>query len=59
MAATDYGFVADGTWYSLVIPLEDFVGVDFSVANVPFEIGADTSTDDSSLLVDDLYFTKE
>jgi hypothetical protein len=58
---TKYGYANDGQWHSLVIPMADFVGVDFATVVAPFVIaGTGDMTDlGQSFLIDDLYFTAE
>ena len=59
VAAADYGFEADGQWHNLVIPVSDFTGVDMSDIRVAFSLIADLGTPDATILVDDVYYTKE
>jgi hypothetical protein len=59
VAPATFGFVADGEWHSLVIPLASFPGVDFGAITTPVSFVADAGTPDSQLFIDDLYFTKE
>lgn len=56
---SDYGFVADGEWHSIAIPLEDFAGVNFSQVDIPISFLADTASTGSVVLVDDVYYTQE
>ena len=59
--ANDYGWVNDGQWHSLSVPLQDFVnlGLDLSRMRSPFTIGNDPSEGTAkvgeTLLIDDLY----
>ncbi|MDX2011584.1 MAG: hypothetical protein SFW67_15395 [Myxococcaceae bacterium] len=57
--ANDYGWVNDGKWHSLSIPLTDFRGADLTRLRSPFTIGNDVSGGTArlgeSLLVDDVY----
>ncbi|MDP3234517.1 MAG: hypothetical protein Q8N26_17185 [Myxococcales bacterium] len=57
--ANDYGWVNDGAWHSLSIPLADFSGLDVARVRSPFTIGNDqsggTARTGESLLVDDVY----
>lgn len=59
--ANDYGWVNDGQWHSLSVPLADFVnqGVDLSRMRSPFTIGNDpgggTAKLGEALLIDDVY----
>jgi hypothetical protein len=55
----DYGFLADGEWHSLAIPLGDFSGVAFTTVTTPASFVAGAGTPDTELFIDDLYFTKE
>ena len=59
VAPSDYGFLADGAWHSLVIPLTAFPGVQLGTVTTPASFVADFGTEDSELAIDDLYFTKE
>ena len=54
-----YGFVADGEWHPLVIPLSDFVGVDFGDVTVSASFLSENGPADAQLRIDDLYYTKE
>ena len=53
------GFVADGTWQVLEIPLTAFSdqGVDLSSVTVPLLMVQEGNTAGNTLLIDDLYFT--
>lgn len=59
--ANDYGWVADGNWHSLSIPLADLVarGLDLGRMRSPFTIGneqgAATAKTGDVLLIDDVY----
>ena len=61
LSVTDYGFVADGAWHHLSIPLSDFVGegVVLSAINSPFVFVGAGGSDGSELWMDNLYFTTE
>ena len=58
---TDYGYVNDGDWHFLRIPLQDFIdlGWDPTVARSPFTFSAPGGDAGDVLLIDNLYFTKE
>jgi len=59
---TDYGYVNDGEWYFLEIPLQDAIdrGWDPSKARSPFIVGgAPGGQPGDVLLIDNLYFTKD
>lgn len=60
---SDYGFVADGAWHNLVIPLADFAGTDFTRVTIPAGFRSRAFTTevpaDGVLLVDDVYYTQE
>jgi hypothetical protein len=61
LAATDYGFTADGQWHFIQIPLADFAaeGADLSAVTGPFVfIGAGGEQGDT-LKIDNLYFTQD
>ena len=53
------GFVADGTWQALEIPMSAMVaaGVDLRSVTVPLLLVGDGAAADESVLIDDLYFT--
>ncbi len=56
--AADYGYVNDGEWHSITIPISDFEaqGFDPSSVRVPVRWGGEASDGGETLLVDDLYF---
>lgn len=57
----DYGYVNDGEWHFLQIPLQDAIdrGWDpFSVRS-PFIVGEGGGNEGETLLIDNLYFTKD
>mgnify|MGYP000666063613 CR=1 FL=1 len=58
---TDYGFVNDGAWHQVVIPLSVFEagGADLSSVGLPIQLIADGLVNGEELRVDNLYFTKE
>ncbi len=57
--ANDYGWVNDGQWHSLSIPLADFRGLDLGRMRSPFTVGNDVSGGTAKtgevLLIDDVY----
>jgi hypothetical protein len=57
--ANDYGWLNDGQWHNLSIPLTDFHGLDVTRMRSPFTIGNDenggTAKTGEVLLVDDVY----
>ncbi len=57
----NYGYTNDGEWHFLQIPLQDAIDRGWDPSNVrsPFIIGAETSQAGDSMLIDNLYFTKE
>ncbi len=57
--ATDYGYVADGAWHVLRIPLADFEGLDRVNVRAPFLLGGMGKTEGHQLLVDEVYLTKD
>ncbi len=57
--ASDYGFVADGDWHDVTIPLGDFNGVDITQVGVALILLADGVGGGASLLVDDVYLNQE
>lgn len=58
VSASDYGFVGDGEWHHLVIPLEDF-GLTLSSVEIPMILVSDTSSTGASFLVDNVYMDVE
>ncbi|NNE17923.1 MAG: hypothetical protein HKN10_05520, partial [Myxococcales bacterium] len=56
-----YGYSNDGEWHFLEIPLQDFIdrGWDPANARSPFIIGGPTLQSGHTLLIDNLYFTKD
>ncbi len=58
--ANDYGWVNDGQWHSLSVPLADFRGLDLKRVRSPFTIGNDqnggTAKTGEVLRLDDVYF---
>jgi hypothetical protein len=61
LPASGYGFVADGAWHSLVVPLADFTagGCDLSQVTLALMLISDTAAESAELSVDDVYFSKE
>lgn len=57
--AADAGFVNDGAWVSLRVPLASFAGVDLSRVTLPLLLASGSGAAGDILRVDDLYFTKE
>ncbi|MCO4769914.1 MAG: hypothetical protein KDA24_07760 [Deltaproteobacteria bacterium] len=57
----NYGFVNDGEWHQVVVPLADFVagGADLSSVGLSFQLIAEGLVSGPQLRVDNLYFTKE
>ena len=54
----DYGFVADGEWHVLNIPLADIQGaVGLDAVTVPLLLISAAGTTGSQIQIDDLYFT--
>lgn len=56
--ATEYGYVNDGMWHSLTIPLDDLVerGWDDTSVRLPFGITGDAGDLGDSFLIDDVYY---
>lgn len=61
LPASAYGFVADGEWHSLVIPLADFAasGADLTQVGIPLMLISDVAVEGAALNVDDVFLTKE
>ncbi len=60
LAPTNYGYVNDGQWHFLEIPLQDAIdrGLDPTQVRSPFIIGASGGLAGDELLIDNLYLTK-
>ena len=59
VSASTYGFVPDGEWHELEIPLDQFSGLDLTNMQDAIGFGADVGTPDTSILIDDVYLSKE
>jgi len=61
VSAADYGFVADGEWHDLRVPLADLtaLGVDLSAVTVALSFGGGAGTAADTLLIDALYLTAD
>lgn len=61
VAATNYGWVNDGSWRTLEVPLADFVaqGLDLTQVSAPFIFGGDRAGSGEALLIDDLYLSQD
>lgn len=59
VAATDYGYSADGAWHHLAVPLADFAsaGADLSSVTGPFVLVGTAGTAGDELRVDNLYMS--
>lgn len=59
LSAADYGYVNDGQWHHLVIPLSDFAedGADLSALTSPFIMGGLSGTSGDVFNIDALYWT--
>jgi len=57
--ATDYGFVNDGEWHVLRIPLAHFAGLDRLRIRAPFILSGTGNKAGDELLVDEVYLTQE
>jgi hypothetical protein len=58
VSVTDYGFVADGEWHVVNIPLSD-LGVSLDQVTVGLLLIGTTAVNDTAILIDDLYLTAE
>ena len=58
---TKYGYVNDGQWHNIIIPLADYVagGVDLTMVDAPFVINAGAGVTGDSLLVDALFWSAD
>jgi hypothetical protein len=59
--AAKYGYVNDGEWHHLAIPLSDFTaaGMKLNAVNSPFALFAGQGPAADKLLLDNLYFTAD
>lgn len=57
--AANYGWVNDGEWHTLDIPLADFPNLDRQNIRSPLILGGTGSTADDELLVDEVYLTQD
>ena len=59
LTAADYGFVADGEWQHIAIPLADFEaeGVDLTDIEVALMLILEGGAADDMLRIDNVYFT--
>ena len=59
--ARAYGYVADGAWHTLAIPLADFVadGLNLSAVSSPLNLTGPGGAAGDVLLLDNVYFTDE
>lgn len=61
VAASDYGYVNDGTWHHLVIPLADLVedGADLGALDAPFIFSGGAGRSGQFFNIDALYLTTD
>ncbi len=61
VSAADFGYISDGQFHSLRIPLSEYAdaGVDLTDVRLAFAIGAGGGNAGDEILVDDLYFEAE
>ena len=59
--ASAYGYVNDGMWHTLVIPLADFAGdgLNLSAVSSPFNLTGPGGSAGDVMLLDNVYFTDE
>jgi hypothetical protein len=58
--ASDHGFVTDGNWYTLSIPIQDNFGtLDLTAAQMPLSLRGEETPEGNILRIDNLYFTQE
>ncbi|MCC6619880.1 MAG: hypothetical protein IT385_01415 [Deltaproteobacteria bacterium] len=59
VAATDYGYEADGQWHTLAIPLDDLAdaGVDLTAITAALTLGGGAGTGADALKIDAVYLT--
>ena len=55
----DYGFVADGEWHVLNVPMSTFASVNLAQVNVALLIIAESGTAGTSVFMDDFYLEGE
>ena len=60
LPAADYGFVTDGRWHHVSIPIADFValGVQLDDPSLPFALRGEDTPPGTQLWVDNLYLSK-
>ena len=58
--AEDYGYIADGDWHHIAIPLDDFAasGVLLGAVTIPLRLGGGRGSEGEVLLVDNVYFSQ-
>lgn len=61
VAMADYGWVPDGQWHHLAVPLADLAdqGADLSQTTAPYVLIGEGGAEGETLKVDNLYFTKD
>lgn len=57
--ASDYGYLNDGAWHHLAIPLVDVTGFDPSQVVSPLTLSAPVNEAGHRLWIDDVYYTQE
>jgi len=55
----DYGYVDDGAWHHLVLPLEDFEGVDWTQVTSPLIFIGGGGSDEERLYVDNVFYAQD
>ena len=60
LPAADYGFIADGRWHHVSIPIADFValGVQLDDPSLPFALRGEDTPEGSQIWVDNFYLSK-
>ncbi len=61
LSAADYGWVNDGQWHHLAVPLADFAagGADLTAVTAPFVLIGEGGAEGETLKVDNLYYTQD
>ncbi len=57
--ASDYGFVNDGAWHHLAIPVADFEGIELTQVTGPFVFLGGTGDLGERLWIDNVYYTQD
>lgn len=59
VAASSYGYVNDGEWHHIAIPLEDYAGLDLTQVTGPLVMIGDAGDQGERLYIDNVYYTQD